>query len=119
MAKKPKLKPINLNWQPSNQNALSDEDNEYNHVTQDGAAYDLDKEINLDGKSSTKIAYRGKYNQAPQKDLALGRRSITHRTIAEKLSFLVAGEDLEFVIKEEYEDDAEAKEQLETADNVL
>jgi hypothetical protein len=114
-AKKPKLKPINLNWQPSNQNALSDDENEYNHVTKDGAVYDLDKEINLDGKAGTKIAYRGKYNHAPQKDLSLGRRSITHRTIAEKLSFLVAGQDIEFKIKPEFENDAEAKTQLKEA----
>jgi hypothetical protein len=75
------------------QNNMGDITNKYAHITQpnnprDGVVNDL---------SDVKIINRGNNNLAPQMDLELGKRSITHRKIAEGIAGLVAGNGLAFV----------------------
>ena len=84
-----------INGNISAQNNMSDFRNGYNHITQPNNTNDSkQREV---GK--IKIINRGSDNLAPQKDLELGKRSITHKRIADELSKLVAGKELVFVPK--------------------
>ena len=97
--KKKKLSPISLNWgdQPNvklgSQNAMNSPENPFSH--EDTHLVQATKE-----QGDWKVVFRGYQNAAPQKDIQLGLRSITHKKIASKLARLVQGQGLEFYIKD-------------------
>lgn len=96
--------PIEVSWGDgiSSQNSFSDESNPYNHLQ---ANHKKSKDISSK-EIETKIAFRGVENQAPQKDIALGKGSVTHRTISEQLSYLTAGTGFKFKAKDEDESES-------------
>lgn len=73
------------------QNSLNSDQNQYQHTT-------AQKEKTKEVSKEYSLVYRGRCNHAPQKDLELGKRSITHKAIAERLSMLNAGKGIEFYI---------------------
>ena len=101
MSKKPAVKSIVREWGVSGQNNMTDTNNDYNHLTKTG---EKDK---VAEQGDHVILYRGKENHAPQKDIELGRRSITHKSIAEKMVKLVCGKGLSFRIKKPDNDNGE------------
>lgn len=112
MKSKKNINPIMLNWGEGSksvysQNAMSDNKNPYAHIT-------LDKEEKVEESNDFSVLFRGACNHAPQKDILLGRRSITHKSIAEKLAVLNAGKGIEFYIEDpEDPDNLTDEEQLE------
>ena len=80
---------------PYAQNNMNDARNPYNHVTKPNNRNDSKiTEI----FSNNAIINRGSNNLAPQYDIEIGLKSITHRRIAEGLSRLVAGKRFSFYI---------------------
>lgn len=103
-----KFRPTVIEWGTSSQNSMTDVENDYNHITKDGQSKISAK------RGEYVIMYRGKHNHAPQKDIELGRRSITHKKIAEKMAKLAAGQKLRFVpIEEKPEEDYTPEEKKE------
>jgi hypothetical protein len=92
------------------QNNMSDRANPYNHIT---GKYDTNGESpNL--VTSGSILFRGSDNKSPQKDIELGKRSITHRRIAESLARLVRGGGFIFTPKKDIDlEDADQQEIVE------
>jgi hypothetical protein len=72
------------------QNAMISNANPYEHL-QEG--------IKKGEQKNYTIMFRGADNLAPQKDILLGLRSITHKRIAQQMARLVAGKGIEFYIK--------------------
>jgi hypothetical protein len=108
MANRQWEKPVFIEWGKkgniSSQNNMSNPSNIYNHNTLPNNAGD---ENIVDTKATTatstaknsnfRIIKRGNTNHAPQMDLELGKRSITHSSIANKLADLVAGDGIVFI----------------------
>jgi hypothetical protein len=100
------------------QNNMGDAKNPYAHISKernpkDGVVNDYNK---------VGIINRGNNNLAPQMDLELGKRSITHKKIAEGIATLIAGKGLKFIPKEMPEDGILTQEQelqLEIANGFL
>lgn len=104
MSKNIRMQPKLIEWgndrhniKPVFQNGMTDPNNSYNHITLPTTRKDGKENQNYSLKVS--IVNRGNDNHAPQKDLELGKRSITQKKIAEGLANLVAGKGLEFVVK--------------------
>lgn len=91
-----RLKPFEINWGNrsidgiKSQNSLNSVGNPYQHTT---AQKEESKE-----QDDYSIVLRGRCNHAPQKDIELGKRSITHKAIADRLSQLVAGKGIRFAV---------------------
>lgn len=105
----------------SGQNNMSDTANPYNHIT---GRYETDGQSPNNTIYKGGCLFRGKDNKSPQKDIELGKRSITHRRIAESLARLVRGGGFVFVPKKDLDlEDEETKTlvelELEEAENWL
>jgi hypothetical protein len=112
-----KVKSVALSWgdsspeiKVSQQNSMTDFRNPYEHLNEDKSSKSKD---DVSGKYV--VIPRGDDNHAPQKDLQLGKRSITHKKIAEKLAQLVQGMGIEFYIKEDSTESSLAELELEEA----
>lgn len=103
-----KRKSVAIEWNNRNSSTISAQDAMY---SPDNNYQHLDEVDGTKGKVIQSKDYyllkRGKDNVAPQKDILLGRRSITHKKIATQLSRLVAGGGIEFYIKDPESGDLE------------
>jgi len=102
--KKGTKRAFTVGWDSAAQNNMTDPANDYNHITEVG------KRKTSYGNKDHVIMFRGKNNHAPQKDLELGKKAITHKTIAEKLSRLTCGQGVKFKIKEPANEDGDLTE---------
>lgn len=90
-----KFKPVEIsfggttNLKTSAQNAMISNANPYEHLSENVAKGE---------QKGYTIMFRGSDNLAPQKDILLGLRSITHKRIAQQMARLVAGKGVEFYI---------------------
>lgn len=103
--KRKKLSPVVINWgnnkEVKSQNSMSDYRNPYEHLN----ATSFEK--NEEQQGNYTVLFRGTDNHAPQKDLQLGKRSITQKRIAEKLAQLVKGKGIEFIVDPDLEEGSE------------
>jgi len=102
------------------QNNMGDYGNQYAHITQPNN--EKDGKVNEENSKVISIINRGNNNLAPQMDIELGKRSITHRKIADGIAGLIAGKGLVFLPKNPTEDGILTQEQelqLEIANGFL